>query len=158
MELPKTIINILRRNGLDIDYIIDVLTVNLNIDPPSAAKAHAKLALAMFNEGLSFVDKGDVVQASERLYKAVEGSVKALAIARGLDEAREALSKGRWTVSLLDKAARRLGDKVWRAWTEAYFLHVNGFHEVRIDVDDVRARIPIIQELINEVKKSLGVT
>ncbi len=82
-----------------------------------------------------------------------------MAIARGgLDEVREALEKGRWTVSLLDKAARRLGDEVWRAWTEAYFLHVNGFHEVRIDVDDVRARLPIIQELINEVKKSLGVT
>ncbi len=160
MELPETIINILRRNGLDIDYIIDVLTINLNIDPPSAAKAHAELALAMFNEGLGFVDKGDVVQASEKLYKAVEESVKALAIARGgLDEAREALSRGgRWTVSLLDKAARRLGDDIWRAWTEAYFLHVNGFHEVRIDIDDVRARIPIIQELINEVKKSLGVT
>ncbi len=156
--MPETIINILRRNGLDIDYIIDVLTVNLNIDPPSAAKAHAELALTMFNEGLGFVSKGDVVQSSEKLYKAVKEAIKALAIDRCLDEAREALSKGRWTISLLDKAARRLGDTAWRAWDTAYFLHVNGFHEVRIDIGDVRARLPIIQELINEVKKSLSAT
>ncbi len=70
--MPETIINILRRNGLDIDYIIDVLTINLNIDSPSAAKAHAELALAMFNEGLGFVDKGDIIQSSEKLCKAVE--------------------------------------------------------------------------------------
>ncbi len=63
------------------------------------ARRHAKLALEMFNEGLGFVGKGDIVQASEKLYKAVEKAVKALAIARGLDEAREALSRGRWTVS-----------------------------------------------------------
>ena len=156
MELPETILDILRRNGLDIDYIIDVLTISLNIDPPSAAKAHAELSLAMFNEGLNLINKGDIVQSSEKLYKAVEEAVKALAIAKNLEEAKDALSKGRWTVSILDKAARRLGDDVWRAWEAAYFIHVNGFHEVRIDVDDVKARIPIIQGLINRVKGILS--
>ncbi|MGC9153108.1 MAG: PaREP1 family protein [Vulcanisaeta sp.] len=158
MELPEALVEALRRRGLDIDYVIDALVVSLNIDPSDAAKAHAELALAMFGEGLGFVDRGDVVQSSEKLYRAVEEGVKALAIAKGLDEAREALSKGRWTVSLLDKAARKLGDAVWRAWSEAYFLHVNGFHEVRIDIDDVKARLPIIQGLIDEVRKSLGIT
>lgn len=92
------------------------------------------------------------------MYKAVEEAIKALAIAKGLDEAREALSRGgRWTVSLLDKAARRLGDTTWRAWDAAYFLHVNGFHEVRIDIDEVRARVPIIQSLIDEVKRRFSI-
>ncbi len=112
----------------------------------------------MFSEGLNFVGRGgDVVQASEKLYKAVEESVKALAIAKNLDEAREALEKGRWTVSLLDRAAIKLGDGVRQAWAEAYFLHVNGFHEVRIGIDEVSARIPIIQELINEVKREFAI-
>ena len=156
VELPGVILNILRRNGLDIDYIIDVLAVSLSIDPQIAARAHAELAIEMFNEGLSLIDKGDVAQSSEKLYKAVEEAVKALALAKNLEEAREALSKGRWTVSILDKAARRLGDDVWRAWNAAYFLHVNGFHEVRIDMDDVKARIPIIQELANRVRGMLS--
>ncbi len=122
----------------------------------SEARKHAELALNAFNEGLEFVNKGDVVQSSEKLYKAVEEGVKALAIAKGLDEAREALSKGRWTVSLLDKAAIKLGDDVARAWDAAYFLHVNGFHEVRIEIDEVKSRLPVIQSLINVVKEELG--
>ncbi|GAB6943358.1 PaREP1 family protein [Vulcanisaeta sp. JCM 14467] len=122
----------------------------------SEALEHARLALEMFNEGLGFAEKGNVVQACEKLYKAVEEGLKALAIARNLDEARTAMEKGRWTVSLLDKAARRLGDAVERAWAEAYFLHVNGFHEVRIDINDVKYRVPIIEALIREVEKLLN--
>ncbi len=77
MSIPQTLIEALRkRGGLDLDYIIDVLAAKLNLDPSDTAKAHAELALAMFNEGLGFVDKGDVVQASEKLYKAVEEAIK----------------------------------------------------------------------------------
>ncbi|WP_054844550.1 PaREP1 family protein [Vulcanisaeta souniana] len=139
--------------------MIDVLAAKLNLDPPSdTAKAHAELALAMFNEGLGFVDKGDVVQASGRLYKAVEEAIKALAIAKNLDEAREALERGgRWTVSLLDDAASKLGDVAERAWAEAYFLHVNGFHEVRIKIDEVERRVKYIRPLIDEVREVIGV-
>ncbi|ADN50557.1 PaREP1 family protein [Vulcanisaeta distributa] len=121
------------------------------------AREHAGLAIAMFSEGLNLISKGDIIQSSEKLYKAVEEAIKALAIAKNLDEAREALEKGRWTVSLLDRAAIKLGDGVRQAWAEAYFLHVNGFHEVRIGIDEVRARIPIIQELINEVKREFAI-
>ena len=120
------------------------------------ARKHAELALAIFNEGLSFINKGDVVQSSGKLYKAVEEAIKALAIAKGLDEAREAMSKDRWTVSLLDKAAIKLGNNVRQAWAEAYFLHVNGFHEVRIGIDEVKARLPIIQRLIDEAGREFN--
>ncbi|WP_274379620.1 PaREP1 family protein [Vulcanisaeta thermophila] len=72
-----------------------MLTATLRLDPSEAAKAHAELALAMFNEGLNHVNKGDVTQASEKLHKATEEAIKALAIAKGLDEASEALSKDR---------------------------------------------------------------
>ena len=58
--------------------------------------------------------------------------------------------------SLLDKAAIKLGDDVARAWDAAYFLHVNGFHEVRIEIDEVKSRLPVIQSLINVVKEELG--
>ncbi|ADY00781.1 PaREP1 domain containing protein [Vulcanisaeta moutnovskia 768-28] len=156
MSIPQSLIDVLRRRGLDVDYIIDILTTKLELDPSDAARAHAELALTAFNEGLSFVDKGDVMQASEKLYKAVEECIKALAIVRGLDEAKEALSKGRWTVSLLDNAASKLGEIVERAWDAAYFLHINGFHEVRIGIDEVRRRVkyitPLIEELRREVK------
>ncbi|MGC8570734.1 PaREP1 family protein [Caldivirga sp.] len=152
MQIPRALVEALMKRGLGVDYIVDVLISSLNIDPSDAVKVHAELSLKFFNEGLGLVDRGDVVQASEKLYKSVEEAVKALAIAKDIDDVKEALNKGRWTVNILDSAARRLGDAVWRAWTEAYFLHVNGFHEVRIDINAVKARVPIIQVLINEIK------
>ena len=157
MSIPQALIEALRRRGLDIDYLIDVLATKLDLDPSDTAKAHAELAIAMFNEGLSFISKGDVVQSSEKLYKAVEEAIKALAIAKNLDEAREALDKGRWSVSLLDDAASKLGDVVERAWDAAYFLHVNGFHEVRIRIDEVERRVKYIRPLIDELKEIMGI-
>ena len=157
MSIPQTLIEALRKRGLDIDYIIDILATKLDLDPLDTAKAHAELAIAMFNEGLSFVSKGDVVQSSEKFYKAVEEAVKALAIAKNLDEAREATEKGRWTVSLLDDAASKLGDVAERAWDAAYFLHVNGFHEVRIRIDEVERRVKYIRPLIDELKEIMGI-
>ena len=157
MSIPQTLIEALRKRGLDIDYLIDILATKLDLDPLDTAKAHAELAIAMFNEGLSFISKGDVVQSSEKLYKAVEEAIKALAIAKNLEEAREAIEKGRWSVSLLDDAASKLGDVVERAWDAAYFLHVNGFHEVRIRIDEVERRVKYIRPLIDELREVIGI-
>ncbi len=40
---------------------------------------------------------------------------------------------------------------------EAYFLRVNGFHEVRIGIDEGNARIPIIQRLIDYVRREFAI-
>ncbi len=93
MGIPQSLIEALRKRGLDVDYVIDVLASKLGLDPLDTARAHAELALVAFGEGLNFIDRGDVVQSSEKLYKAVEEAIKALAIAKNLDEAREALNK-----------------------------------------------------------------
>ncbi len=151
MELPETLVKILERRGLGADYVVDVILKSINADPEDYSAAHAELAIKMFKEGVRFLEENNIIQASEKLYKAIEETIKALAIAKNLEEAKIALDKGRWTVSLLDKAARKLGDIIWRAWTEAYFLHVNGFHETRIDIDDVKARLKFIENAINKL-------
>ncbi len=120
------------------------------------ARRHAKLALEMFNEGLGLLVRAISFRPVRSCIRPWRRPLRHWQ-SQGLDEAREALSRGRWTVSLLDKAARRLGDTTWRAWDAAYFLHVNGFHEVRIDIDEVRARVPIIQSLIDEVKRRFSI-
>ncbi len=76
VSIPQALIEALRKRGLDIEDLIDILAAKLDLDPLDTAKAHAELAIAMFNEGLNFVSKGDVVQASEKLYKAVEEGIK----------------------------------------------------------------------------------
>ena len=154
IKLPKAIVEELVRRGLDETFIVDILSRELKLDPNNLFKAYEELALRMYNEGVENLNKGNVIQASEKLYKAVEEAIKALAIRRGLPEAAEALERGRWSVALLDSAAQKLGDIVFRAWDAAYFLHVNGFHEVRIGIDAVKSRVPVIKAVIDYLVSS----
>jgi hypothetical protein len=73
---------------------------------------HASLALRYLEEGKGLVDK-DPVQASEKLYKAAEETVKALAIRFGLGEVLKRVSeRGRWTVTELEKAVSRISESL----------------------------------------------
>jgi hypothetical protein len=101
-------------------------------------------------EGRKYVERGDPVQASEKLYKAAEEAVKVLAKHFALPEYEEA--EGRWTTTLLFSAVRRLSESVnpqvanW--WHAAWFLNVEGFHEARLSVEEVKFRVKFIEELV----------
>ena len=118
-------------------------------------RRHAKLAISMYEKGLRLARRGDVIQASEKFYKAVEESIKALAIAKDTEETRRALKRRGWSTKLLGRAAARLGPVVRHAWLSGYYLHVEGFHEARLDVTDVEALLEDIEPLIQEVRKLL---
>ncbi len=77
----EQLINEAIRRGID---VIDLLSKALDLDPEERAVAHLELAEKFLNEGVGLVDK-DPAQASEKLYKAAEEAVKALAITLGLD-------------------------------------------------------------------------
>jgi len=72
--------------------------------------------------------KGDAVQSSEKLYKAAEECIKALSEIFKLEEVKAAEEKGRWTVTLLEKAVRKLtnnlGIEVQLRWDAANHLHI----------------------------------
>jgi hypothetical protein len=106
----------------------------------------------LFAEAEEYLAKGDAVQSSEKLYKAAEECIKLLSERFNLPEAKEAEEKGRWTVTLLEKAVRKLSDKisidVQIGWDAANYLHVFGFHEAKLEVENVKARLPLIKRLI----------
>jgi len=121
------------------------------------ALQHLELAERFLSEGRELIDK-DPVQASEKLYKAAEEAVEALAIALNLDEAEKTLEKGRWTVSLLNDAIYAISEKLrvkelmdW--WDAAYRLHVDGFHEARLRSVDVAKRFGHVEALVNLAKR-----
>jgi hypothetical protein len=121
------------------------------------ALQHLELAERFLSEGRELIDK-DPVQASEKLYKAAEEAVEALAIALNLDEAEKTLEKGRWTVSLLNDAIYAISEKLrvkelmdW--WDAAYRLHVDGFHEARLRSIDVAKRFGHVEALVNLAKR-----
>ena len=106
----------------------------------------------LFAEAEEYLAKGDAIQSSEKIYKAAEECIKALSERFNLPEVKEAEEKGKWTITLLEKAVRKLSDKisidVQIGWDAANHLHVFGFHEAKIEVENVKARIPLIKRLI----------
>jgi hypothetical protein len=103
-------------------------------------------------EAEEYLAKGDAVQSSEKLYKAAEECIKLLSERFNLPEVKEAEEKERWTVTLLEKAVRKLFDKisidVQICWDSANYLHVWGFHEANLEAENVKARLPLIKRLI----------
>jgi len=157
VAVPAAIIRELRNRGIDAEsLIVELLVRALNLDPKTTAQAHLELAMRYLEEGRGLVNK-DPVQASEKLYKAAEESVKAAASCLSLDVLRQVENKGRWTVAELDKAARGISNKVgdWflAAWDTAWVLHVWGFHEAKLSSESVKAREPYVARLFEEVKK-----
>jgi len=117
------------------------------------ARRRLELAEGLLAEGKELIDK-DPVQASEKLHKATEEAVKAIAIALKLPEADEAVKRGGWTTGLLEGAVmgimKRLGvSELYHWWDSTYKLHVDGFHEARLRSDDVRLRLGDVGALIN---------
>ena len=107
---------------------------------------------SLFREATSFLERGDAVQASEKLYKVAEDCVKSLAQLHNLPEHVEAVKEGGWWTKLLNRAAGRLaklyGEEFRRAWGLAYELHQRGFHEESMSVEDVKEAAPLIEELM----------
>jgi len=124
---------------------------------PEEAEAHMEFAVRFLEDGRKLVDK-DPTQASEKLYKAAEECVKALAMHFKLESVIEKVrGRGRWTTTELEKAVEAISDKVGRwfeeAWDRAWSLHVWGFHESKFDAEAVRRRLPYVEKMVEEAKK-----
>ncbi len=156
--LPRRIVEELERRGVDPgSYIVDLLVRSLSLDPMVGVEAHLELALRYLEEGKRLAD-GDPVQASEKLYKAAEEVVKALAVYYNLDDILGRVAeRGRWTVTELSKAVLRISDKLgeWfrHSWNSAWALHVWGFHEAKFDSEVVRRYLPDIERMVLEARR-----
>jgi hypothetical protein len=119
---------------------------------------HVELTEKFLAEGRELIDK-DPVQASEKLYKAAEEAVKALAKLFNLPQVEEAEKIGKWRADLLYKAvtvlSTKLGDEIRSLWRTAWFFHVEGFHEARLENFHVAADYKDVENLVNLAKKTI---
>jgi hypothetical protein len=102
-------------------------------------------------EGGEYIKQNDPVQASEKLYKAAEEAVKVLAQIYAPDIYEKAQNKGRWSVTLLDKAVEEMAKRekeIRHYWDTAFKLHVDGFHEMRLDISSVETRMAEVEALV----------
>ncbi len=161
ISIPKRLYEEAKKRGLDIETrVVEFLARELGLDPREEAGLHLELAERFLREALSLLEKNDTVQASEKLYKAAEEAIKAMAEALELPEAEEARKRNKWSLRLLDLAANKLAmevdERIYDDWDHAYFLHTEGFHEARLDSNQVRARAKYVEELLEIAKKIIS--
>ncbi|BCS91564.1 MAG: hypothetical protein MjAS7_0172 [Metallosphaera javensis (ex Sakai et al. 2022)] len=97
------------------------------------------LITSWIKEADELLEKGDIVQASEKYYKAAEETIKLLAIKHDLkDIIQKVKVKRRWESRLLFDVASKISDEIYYCWTSAWTLHVYGFHEMKLNLDQVR--------------------
>lgn len=91
VSIPRRLVEEARRRGIDLEsMIVELLARELELDPRDEARLHLELAEKYFREAVELLEKGDPVQASEKLYKAAEECIKILACLENLDEYRRA--------------------------------------------------------------------
>lgn len=158
VALPKRIVDELEKRGLDVeDFMLSLLSKELNLDPEIVAEARLELAERYFAEGKELVDR-DPVQASEKLYRVAEECVKALAIHYNLEDIlRNVEKRGRWTATDLERAVKEISKRVDELfislWDHAWVLHVWGFHEAKLDSVSVKMRIKYVESMLEKTRK-----
>ncbi len=117
-----------------------------------------KVMEELLKEAKKYIEEGNVVQASEKIYKVIEEGIKFLSSKDGIPEYSVAQREGRWWMHLLSKASRRLSkkyneDEIYHVWSVAYDLHVWGYHERKLDIEDVKPNIKYAEWMLEFVKK-----
>ena len=111
------------------------------------------LILKWIKEADELLEKGDVVQASEKYYKAAEEAIKLLVKTLNLTNILEKVAKQKvWDSRLLFDAARMISQEIYNIWKNAWYLHVYGFHEMKLSDKEVKlisSNIHRIEDILN---------
>ncbi len=70
--------------------IIEAVQRSLNLDPEEELETRLEIAKHMVQRAKEELERGDAVQASEKLYKAVEECIKVLACLHDIEECKRA--------------------------------------------------------------------
>ncbi|QXJ28523.1 hypothetical protein J5U23_01392 [Saccharolobus shibatae B12] len=100
-------------------------------------------------EADELLEKGDIVQTSEKYYKAVEEAIKSLSRRSNLSVLKR-LRYGRWSSELLFDAVYELGvNEIKEIWYIAWELHIDGFHEMKLTEERLRLVKDKIKKIID---------
>ncbi len=162
VAVPRGLYERVKEKGFDlVDLLLLSLSERLGLDPSDEAGFRLELAERYLEEARMYVEKGDPVQSSEKLYKVAEECVKALAVKFNIPEVHEARREGRWWAKLLSRAAKTLSLKLEEplinvGWSVAYDLHVWGFHEAALGIEHVKLGLPHIERLLERTRELLS--
>ncbi|HEW93747.1 superfamily I DNA and RNA helicase and helicaseubunit [Candidatus Geothermarchaeota archaeon] len=163
INIPGRIVEKAKKLGIDLETLaLETIIRELNLDPDEEAEIRLGLAEKSLEEAKNHIRNRDPIQASEKLYKAIEECIKILSQIYKLPQYEKARAEGRWWIQLIGKAARRLSKtlrepRIEEAWAIAYDIHVWGFHEAKYDIGDIEDDIKYAEWIINYTKKKVKV-
>ncbi len=150
--LPKTLFEKLKREAEAEDIALEELIVEklaADVDPTSRAEAYWETAEFLLKQATEELAKGDLRQASEKIWGAAALAVKAVAYKR---EGRRITSHGElW--EYVSKLKEELGDEeLGRLWRTAMSMHVN-FYEGWAPRGEVESALKDLKEFLEKLRK-----
>jgi len=128
------------------EYILDVLT--RDVDPGERAGEYIEAARELLAQAKAELEKGDLRQASEKIWGACALAIKAHALARkGL---RLESHKELWLYK--NEVAKELGDWVRTAFLGADSMHKN-FYEGLATREDVEDSLREVEKLVSAISE-----
>ena len=158
LRIPSKIMSTFSSYGIGIEEALIEYLRRLTNDPDTLADLHLSLANKFLDEGENLIEK-DPIQACEKLYKAAEEAIKALATKYAKDVLPDVEARGRWTVTDLERALKHIvkttnKKELTSWWDDANYLHVWGFHEAKLDAESIKLRLMSIHKLVEFAKNA----
>jgi len=102
-------------------------------------------------EADELLSKNDIIQASEKYYKAAEEAIKILSFNNSIKIISKVNQIGHWNSKLYFNAIDELDNiypNIRSLWISAWILHVEGFHEARLTQENVKLLKNNIEKII----------
>ncbi len=130
------------------DLVLELLSKDMSDD--ERADSYVEAALALLEQAQEELAKGDLRQASEKVWGAAALAIKAHALAR--EGKRLTSHGGLWEHK--ENVAAELGEWVRDVWAHATSMHVN-FYEGWATEADVREALRQVERLVRAVRTAI---
>ncbi len=148
-SIAKRVRSIAERLGMTLEeYLLDVLTRDL--DPDESAREYIEAARSLIKQAREELEKGDLRQASEKIWGACALAIKAHALARR----RRRLESHRDLWLYKNEVAKELGDWVRTVFLEADSMHRN-FYEGLATREDVENALREVERLVSAISECI---
>lgn len=153
ISIPPSVINFLKKQaellGVPIeDIVLERLLVDL--DPEDKAKEYISVASSLLEQAKIELKRGDLRQASEKIWDAIALSVKAFAYKH--DKLRLSSHGELWEYK--DKLVKVFGEWVRECWNAGVHMHVN-FYEGWATKSDIIDAIKKAERLVEAIRSKI---
>jgi len=153
LGLPRVVLRELevRAKALGVsveEYLLDLLLKDA--DPVSSAERYLEGAEELLAQAREELSRGDLRQASEKVWGACALAIKAYALHR---EGRK-LKSHRELWEYKNRVAKELGDWVRAVFRQANTMHTN-FYEDQATKEDIEDVIKEVSKLVSRIKEAL---